>query len=283
MIRLGRTQLQSAAKNLLVLFLTFCVSTVFTFTVFDTDAYAASDNPFTAETISVGSVVKGNIPAGTKNSTYHYYKFKTANIPGVSYSVKIANNDIEENCTRRIEYSVMDSDFVTLEDVDISTSRGSADGYYYDGDGFIMFMWSKGSVGRIKCNSLAKNKYYYIKVYFSNGAEFDSDITKKNTSYSIQVVQNVVKPSKPVFKSVKAGRKKLSISYKKANYANRYQIQLKKGNGAWKTYNNGTKLNKTFKKLSSKKNYKVRVRAQRKVNGVWYSSPWSKIKTIKVK
>ena len=87
-------------------------------------------------------------------------------------------------------------------------------------------------------------------------------------------------PAKTTVKAT-AGKKQLKVSCKKVEGGVKYQIALRKGNGSWKTYTvSGT--SKTFKSLSSKQNYSVRVRAFKEVSGVKYYGSWSSTVTKKV-
>ena len=94
------------------------------------------------------------------------------------------------------------------------------------------------------------------------------------------------KPAKMKTPTVKAGKKKLTVSWKKAKNADGYQIQYST-NGSFKkvkSLNCSKKTSKTtIKKLKSGKKYYIRIRAYKKVNGRKYYGNWSKIKSVKVK
>ena len=277
-MRMKKTdRIRAGCSRIMIMMLVICMAISFSFVTVEKDVFAAANNPVQADTIMLQKNISGKFPAGTTDDAYHYYKFKTLGAKGVKYVLKCANISIDESTTRRMEYSIIDSNYVDCEDADVKVSE-IVDGYYFGGGGPIMYLWKSGSSGSITYNSLKPNSEYFVKVKFYNFRD-----TSEDNTYAIQVAAQIEKPSKPALKTVKPGKRVIKVSYKKAKYADRYQIQIKKGSGSWKTYNNGSKLNKTFKKLKKGKKYSVRVRAQRKVNGKWYNSKWSTKKTVTVK
>ena len=96
-------------------------------------------------------------------------------------------------------------------------------------------------------------------------------------SATFQVVPKTVKTP-----TAKAGKKQLAIKWVKVSGGVKYQVAIAKKGGKYKTYAlSGT--SKTVKKLTSKKNYVVKVRAYKKVGSKTYYGNWSKTKTVKVK
>ena len=93
---------------------------------------------------------------------------------------------------------------------------------------------------------------------------------------------SVAKPAKVTISSAKAGKRCLTVKYKKAKRADKYQIAVRKAGGSWKYYKT-TKLSRKFTKLTKGKKYTVKVRGIRVVNGKEYYGAWSKTKTVKVK
>lgn len=89
---------------------------------------------------------------------------------------------------------------------------------------------------------------------------------------------NIV-PAQVSISKAKSSGKNVSITYKKITGATSYQISLRKGSGNWKNYTT-TKTSKTFK-LSNPKQYSVRVRAFKTVNGKKYYGTWSKTSKVK--
>ncbi|MBQ9180377.1 MAG: hypothetical protein IJ132_06220, partial [Firmicutes bacterium] len=136
-----------------------------------------------------------------------------------------------------------------------------------------------------------KDGNYYIKVYHMDEI-YDEDVTRhtatlyhsrKNSYYKIPmkkgehiylnalgtdydsywfIIRNadIAKPLKVALKSVKAGKKSLTVKFKAAKYAKKYQVAVKKkGAKKWKFYNS-KKLTYKVKKLAKGKKYQVKVR-----------------------
>ncbi|MGM9952571.1 MAG: fibronectin type III domain-containing protein [Intestinibaculum porci] len=116
--------------------------------------------------------------------------------------------------------------------------------------------------------------------YNENGFNDSKDLTqtievnKKDTH-----LVNVDKPAKVKIKSIKAGKKKFTVKWKKAKHARKYKVYYRvKGTKKWKS-KSVKKTSCTVKKLKSKKTYQVRVRA---IN-LTLKGKYSKTKTVKVK
>ena len=94
----------------------------------------------------------------------------------------------------------------------------------------------------------------------------------------------VITPTKMKTPSVKAGKKKLTVKWKKLGGGSQtYQIYvLKKGTKKAKYYTS-TGSSKTIKKLSKKKYYYTKIRSYKKINGKTYYGSWSGTKKVKVK
>lgn len=101
-------------------------------------------------------------------------------------------------------------------------------------------------------------------------------------------------PAKPVKKpgqvkglKLKAGKKKVTVTYKKVSGATSYKVtystskKFKKAKTA--TVKSGKTVKKTISKLKSKKTYYVKVCAVKKVKGKNYTGKWSAVKKVKVK
>jgi uncharacterized repeat protein (TIGR02543 family) len=86
-------------------------------------------------------------------------------------------------------------------------------------------------------------------------------------------------------KSLKAGKKKFTLKWKKATGITKYQVRYKlKAAKSWKTVSIAAKAtSKAVGKLKKGKKYQVQIRAYKTVGGVKYLSAWSKVKTVKVK
>lgn len=118
--------------------------------------------------------------------------------------------------------------------------------------------------------------YKYKENGFSDSKDLTQDIevNKKDTH-----LVNVYKPAKVKIKSIKAGKKKFTIKWKKAKHARKYKVYYRvKGTKKWKS-KTVKKTSCTIKKLKSKKTYQVRVRA---IN-LTLKGKYSKTKTVKTK
>ena len=94
----------------------------------------------------------------------------------------------------------------------------------------------------------------------------------------------VITPAKMKTPSVKAGKKKITVKWKKLGGGSQtYQIYvLKKGTKKAKYYTS-TGSSKTIKKLSKKKYYYTKIRSYKKIDGKTYYGSWSGTKKVKVK
>lgn len=93
-------------------------------------------------------------------------------------------------------------------------------------------------------------------------------------------------PGKVTISSLKAGKEKFTVSYKKPkNGAHTYEIAYKmSGDTEWETETvDAPTLKAAIYGLESKKTYQVKVRGVKTVNGVDYTGPWSSVKKVKVK
>ena len=159
--------------------------------------------------------------------------------------------------------------------------------------------------------ALSASKYTYngkthtpsVKVYDQKGKMLSADqytvkysSGRKNLgSYTVDVygkgdttgtanAKYVITPAKMKTPSVKAGKKKLTVKWKKLGGGSQtYQIYvLKKGTKKAKYYTS-TSSSKTIKKLSKKKYYYTKIRSYKKINGKTYYGSWSGTKKVKVK
>lgn len=94
----------------------------------------------------------------------------------------------------------------------------------------------------------------------------------------------VIRSAKCKTPSVKAGKKKMTVKWKKLGGGSQtYQIYvLKKGTKKAKYYTS-TKTSKTIKKLAKKKTYSVKIRSYKKISGKTYYGAWSGTKKVKIK
>lgn len=141
-----------------------------------------------------------------------------------------------------------------------------------------------------------------VKVYDENGTRITKGFKvsypsgcKNLGSYKVTVTGTdnykgtvtasyVIRPAKCKTPSVKAGKKKMTVKWKKLGGGSQtYQIYvLKKGTKKAKYYTS-TKTSKTIKKLAKKKTYSVKIRSYKKISGKTYYGTWSGTKKVKVK
>ena len=97
----------------------------------------------------------------------------------------------------------------------------------------------------------------------------------------------VKKPGQVKGLKLKAGKKKVTVTYKKVSGATSYKVtystskKFKKAKTV--TVKSGKTVKKTISKLKSKKRYYVKVCAVKKVKGKNYTGKWSAVKKVKVK
>lgn len=141
-----------------------------------------------------------------------------------------------------------------------------------------------------------------VKVYDENGTRITEGFKvsypsgcKNLGSYKVTVTGTdnykgtvtasyVIRPAKCKTPSVKAGKKKMTVKWKKLGGGSQtYQIYvLKKGTKKAKYYTS-TKTSKTIKKLAKKKTYSVKIRSYKKISGKTYYGAWSGTKKVKIK
>ena len=141
-----------------------------------------------------------------------------------------------------------------------------------------------------------------VKVYDENGTQITEGFKvsypsgcKNLGSYKVTVTGTdnykgtvtasyVIRSAKCKTPSVKAGKKKMTVKWKKLGGGSQtYQIYvLKKGTKKAKYYTS-TKTSKNIKKLAKKKTYSVKIRSYKKISGKTYYGAWSGTKKVKIK
>lgn len=105
-------------------------------------------------------------------------------------------------------------------------------------------------------------------------------------SYTGKIAKTVyIVPARSTVSSAIGGKKRLTVSFKKATGASGYQIaySTSQNRGYKYTYLNSKIFRKTITGLSSGKKYYVKVRAYKTVNGKKYYGNYSAVKSVKVK
>lgn len=135
-------------------------------------------------------------------------------------------------------------------------------------------------------SGLSANTQYKYKIaacISDSDGIYEGDHTKV---YAIKTKKAPKKPSKVKVTNVLAGKKKLTITWKKVT-AGGYEIQCstskKFKKNVTKVTAKSSQKTATIKKLKGNKIYYVRIRAYSKVNGKKYFGAWSMVKKVKVK
>jgi|GEM_PF-2954646 len=120
-----------------------------------------------------------------------------------------------------------------------------------------------------------------------NSLKETQDKLKKAEEQLKTPVKPVKKPGQVKGLKLKAGKKKVTVTYKKVSGATSYKVtystskKFKKAKTV--TVKSGKTVKKTISKLKSKKTYYVKVCAVKKVKGKSYTGKWSAVKKVKVK
>ncbi|MDO4859738.1 MAG: hypothetical protein Q4A48_01785 [Bacillota bacterium] len=218
------------------------------------DVHAQGVDYYGAKTLALNTPEEGTIK-GADNACY---SFKTTRVPGMNYRV-VVWSDGPDNAATGLWAEIRK-------------------GQNYDYDRITHFLVSGTETELFDDLRLGNTHYIVLE---GNSAQ---------NTYDYRVEVKTIKKRANIIKCV-AGKKKITVDYRKMNGAQRYQIQCKRvgkkwGTSAVKTINT-SKLRTTITKRLSGKKYNIRVRAQhRNANGKWVnvpSSKWSKVKTVKVK
>ena len=130
----------------------------------------------------------------------------------------------------------------------------------------------------------------HYKVKYSNNTKIGTATVKVTGlgkyGKSVKATFKII-PKKVSRLELKAGEKKITVSWKKVSGVTGYQLQYatKKdfSNAKKVTVKKAATVKKTVKSLKAKKKYYVRVRAYKTVNGKNYYSKWSAAKSVKTK
>ncbi len=132
-----------------------------------------------------------------------------------------------------------------------------------------------------------KNGKDYTLSYKNNKNTGKATITIKGKgNYTgTKKINFYIVPKKVLISSVKPGKKQFTVKYKKVTGASGYQIaySTSKSKGFKYITVNAKTASKVIKKLKSKKNYFIKVRAYKTVGKKKYYGSYSNIKSVKVK
>lgn len=147
--------------------------------------------------------------------------------------------------------------------------------------------WTSSASGAnvVSFKKLSKGKTYSVKVRAAktiNGKTYYSQWSSEK-KVKIDVTPSEIKSYKPFIKSTTKSGTKLKVKAVKCKICDKptYQFAIKK-NGKWKSSKTAS-TSKSFKKLSKRTTYKVRVRVVKKLGGKTYKSKWSREKRVRIR
>ncbi len=137
----------------------------------------------------------------------------------------------------------------------------------------------------------SKGKTISSKYYTVTGTRSTKKIGKhkitlkfKGNYSGTKTLYYTINPKTVASLKLKAGKKQMTVSYKKDSSVGGYEIMYATNKSFKKAKTTkATSAKKTIKKLTSKKTYYVKVRAYKKVSGKTYYGAYCKAKTVKVK
>ena len=168
----------------------------------------------------------------------------------------------------------------------------------------------KQNVSKLTYSKISNKSYTGKQIKPSITVKYSGKTLKKGTDYTVSYGKNkstgkgtvkitgkgnytgsitktfYIVPKKVTISSAKSSaKKKITVKYKKVTGASGYQIAYQKSGSKKWTYTtvSSKSASKTLTKLTSKKNYKVKVRAYKTVSGKKYYGTYSSVKNIKVK
>lgn len=132
--------------------------------------------------------------------------------------------------------------------------------------------------------------YYPYSMYNDEGdaepifTTVDIKVNSKAVSAKNNAAKKFIKASKVSSVKTAAGKKKVTVSWKKVSGATGYQVSRATSKGGTYTTKKTTSSTKYVNtSLTSKKTYYYKVRAYKTINGVKYYGKWSAVKLAKVK
>ncbi|MDR1412499.1 MAG: S8/S53 family peptidase [Actinomycetes bacterium] len=135
-------------------------------------------------------------------------------------------------------------------------------------------------------------KYYtvgrdFTATYASNKAVGTATIrltANNTTTRGSRTLSFKILPTKTKITKLTAGRKKLTMKWKKISGTTKYQVRYKRASAGWKTKTvSAKKRSVTLQKLAARKTYKLQIRSYKTVKGKKFYSTWSTLKSKKTK
>lgn len=217
----------------------------------------------------------------------------------VSEKENLGNNVIDEES---LYYCINNGhSIIKQEKVNATCTKDGIETYYMCSKCKKIFADEKGTKEINSPEIIKKHRVTYVKAvaatyaktgmkahYKCSCGKLYTDVNCKNETSKIKLIVNKLTVTKTSIKKVTAKSKSLKISWKKKNGVTGYEVQvaLKKNfkTGLKKaTIKGAGKTSLTVKKLKSKKNYYIRVRAYKKVGSKKYYSKWSSVNRKKTK
>jgi hypothetical protein len=223
------------------------------------------------------------VPSGATNSSFAYVKiFTTGGVnKGSSYTkLNVGTTYISSDWlaagTYYIEVSTYGSDAGFEQPYSFVVKKGGRiDNYYYyvrhsyTGQTInpITGVWSSGT-------RLTLNTDYTVSGTRKAIGLGTATVTGKGNYYGSYKVAYAVYPNQVLLKKVKAGKKKITVSWYKVKGPDKYVVQYKLSSSKkWKSKTvSKSKSSVTISKLKKGKKYNVRVYAYKKAGGKKYSS-----------
>lgn len=215
------------------------------------------------------------------NKAYHNENLTQEDLDKVVANLNAAMNKLEKKPVKPNPEPSKPEPEKPKEDVAVNKIVLSASKYTYNGKTHTPSVKVYDQKGKM----LSADQY---TVTYSSGRKnlgsYTVDVYGKGDVTGTASAKYVITPAKMKTPSVKAGKKKLTVKWKKLGGGSQtYQIYvLKKGTKKAKYYTS-TGSFKTIKKLSKKKYYYTKIRSYKKINGKTYYGSWSGTKKVKVK
>lgn len=206
------------------------------------------------------------------------------------YDVKYSNN-VNAGTAYAIIAAKADSDYTGVVTQQFTIDKANLEKLDVTISGLAKKTYTGKAIGQsltVKAgdNNLARNKDYTQTYKNNKNVGKATVIIAGNENYTGTITRDfVITPKKGAVKSLKAGKKQLTVKVTAqagAKYRIVYQTVNKANNGKAKAVNTSS-TSKTIKSLKSGKTYKVKVRGYKKVGGKTYYGAYSAWKKAKVK
>ena len=238
-----------------------------------------ADNAFeNCDKLTIVCTKNSNAMLYAKQNNIKYKTFKINPVPDQEYTGKAIKPALditvgESRLSEGNDYSVSYSN-----NINVGTARAIAIGL---GDYSIY-------ASTIKFNIVPHQHKYSVKTVKPSYEKEGYTLYSCSCGKSYKTDKKAkLKVNGATIKKLSAGRKSITVSFKKADSVSGYQIQYSTDksykNKKTVSFSNPKTAKKTIKNLKAKKKYYVRIRAYKKVSKKTYYSSWSKSKSVKTK